>query len=195
MANFQHWYLGYSYGARWFVDIVPLIFMIFLILIKDGIGNIQRNILMLCFGLAFIINTVQGLYNNYTLAWNAHPNVDHFNSILWDWKYPQFLANRYGHKERIRQFGIMERGIFSKGWTYSEKKYIKKGKTAGIRIECEIAKHLESLLLVSQTNNPKLHITINGTSTYWEKHDHFRGHDNVLIKLPDDVCRNLEQIG
>jgi len=50
------------------------------------------------------INTVKGLFNNYTRLWNAEPNIDEHPEYLFDWRFPQFLHNKIRHNERLMEF-------------------------------------------------------------------------------------------
>jgi hypothetical protein len=51
--------------------------------------------------VSIFINTYQGLYNIYTSEWNFFPTwYVPANEYLFDWKYPQFLANLQNLAER-----------------------------------------------------------------------------------------------
>ena len=48
----------------------------------------------------------QGLYNRYTALWNNSPSVDEYPEYLFDWRYPQFFANKKGHEERLARHAL-----------------------------------------------------------------------------------------
>ena len=107
-STFPHWYLGYSFGARWFVDLVPLCLFTFLINWDNKIlsKKFTKGILLIFIIWGIYVNTYTGLYNPWSLYWNGSPDVDRYNNYLWDWEYPQFLANRNGHQYREKEHGI-----------------------------------------------------------------------------------------
>jgi len=110
IARYWHWWLGHSFGSRGLTELVPLWVLMTALLWKE-VGSSQRTCirviittLFLILGTAGIfINTVQGLYNVYAYYWNMRPNIDDFHEYVFDWRYPQFLANKNGHEERIRR--------------------------------------------------------------------------------------------
>jgi hypothetical protein len=51
------------------------------------------------------IHSVNGLHNRYTQEWNWAPNVDSEPSIVWDWRFPQFLHNEDRHAQRLLDYG------------------------------------------------------------------------------------------
>ena len=57
----------------------------------------QLQISQVSDSIAFLgcLTDVNGMYNNYTLEWNAYPNSDLYtNYVVWSTSYPQFLMNK-----------------------------------------------------------------------------------------------------
>ena len=46
------------------------------------------------------INTAVGLYNPYSRFWYIDPSVDVAPEMIWDLRYPQFMASESGHEDR-----------------------------------------------------------------------------------------------
>ena len=109
VSRFPHWWGGYSYGSRLMVDVLPAVF----VLIGAAAAAVQeRSRLWRATGLVALvlaaasgiwINSVQGLFNPATKAWNAWPNIDLFPGYAFDWRAPQFLASDAQLDERMRR--------------------------------------------------------------------------------------------
>lgn len=112
ISKFHHWWGGFSYGSRLMADILPGLYLIFVILftyiLKQRTSlNYQINLLFLIIAipLSFYFNTIQGLYNEYSgEIWNQEPNIDKYPEYLFDWRYPQFLYNEERHTARLVNF-------------------------------------------------------------------------------------------
>ena len=110
ISKFPHWWAGWSYGPRFMTDVLPAIFLLFVIHISYSYrekSSAQKNIisffLILTFSIAVYFNFAQGLYNKYTYSWNSAPNIDKYPEYLFDWNYPQFFHNHDRHIKRIRE--------------------------------------------------------------------------------------------
>ena len=95
---YPNWWGGWSYGPRIATE------MIFLLLVFSIVayGNLRsapairlflQSAAIVAF-LAGIAVNLQGLYNPYTLHWNAYPDVDRHAQVLFDWRFPQFGIDR-----------------------------------------------------------------------------------------------------
>lgn len=128
VSAYENWWGGYSYGPRLMAEIV-----VGLALLAAMCWNALRPItsprirrayclgFILLGGVAILINSWQGLYSLDTTRWNrlfdademprhwiVAPDVDQYPEYLFDWRYPQFLANAELLKNRYLQFGLKE---------------------------------------------------------------------------------------
>ncbi len=120
ISNFPRlmWWGGWSYGSRLFTEALPGMFLLTLLVWRAASQTLtfiwQRASLGM-FTLAAIVavffNSYQGLYNPYTAAWDGVGtyNIDTYPSLLFDWKYPQFLASSTQITQRNRFY--RERGL------------------------------------------------------------------------------------
>ncbi len=145
ISKFPHWWAGHSYGPRFMIDILPAIFLIFVIVLSNTyergtkIGKIYVTLLLLItVPLSIYFNSIQGLYNVYAGSkWNGDPDIDRHPEYLFNWEYPQFLHNAKQHEERINEFNLRNlKPIISKvkipfnskiiqysGWSHPESKH------------------------------------------------------------------------
>jgi hypothetical protein len=173
ISKFTHWWGGFSYGSRFMMDIIPGVYIIFLILVSSllyqkTLYSYQINLLflMITIPLSFYFNTVQGLYNQYSgLIWNTDPNIDKYPEYIFDWKYPQFLHNKERHNARLIDFKIKSlasipietttpfnsKNVVYIGWSSPEKNYRwSLDKSSKLLFKLANFKHLSGIL--------KLHI-------------------------------------
>lgn len=105
ISRFEHWWGGHSFGARLMTDALPGVFLLTLYAwptTLQGIANkAAAGVVALGVVFAVFVNTGQGLYNRYTAFWNGSPSIDQYPEYLFDWRYPQFLANKHGHAQRL----------------------------------------------------------------------------------------------
>jgi len=100
VSRFPYWWGGYSYGCRLLVDVLPGVFVLVCAAaaVVHGSSRPWRRLgllALLAAGAAGIwINSVQGLFNSATAAWNLSPSIDNFPGYAFDWKLPQFLATQ-----------------------------------------------------------------------------------------------------
>ncbi len=102
ISMYPLWWAGHSFGARLMTDVLPGLFLVPLCCRPPR--SIWRRVGLVLFAVtacfAICVNSFQGLYNPYTAAWNADPNIDRYPQYLFDWKYPQFLHNQTRHEMR-----------------------------------------------------------------------------------------------
>ena len=113
IAGFRHWWGGWSYGPRLLVDALPaallLTLEVFRIMQASAalwLRRLATVAFMLLTVAAIFINTLQGLFNPNTLAWNASPNIDFHTEYLWDWQHPLFLASPQMLQQRMREYRL-----------------------------------------------------------------------------------------
>lgn len=110
ISRFPHWWGGWIYGARFMTDVIPGLFLLTLYTwptnFKPLMAKVLSGILFASCVFAIIVNTGQGLFNKYTAGWNADPDIDRYPEYLFDWSYPQFMANKYGHELRLIRHGL-----------------------------------------------------------------------------------------
>jgi hypothetical protein len=110
ISTWDMWWGGHSYGPRLLTDIVPALILITILLWKEisqRSGLRTRRIVSIGYttlGLAAIfINSYQGLYNINTARWNSYPSIDKYPKLLFNWKYPQFLATSQSLHDRYSE--------------------------------------------------------------------------------------------
>jgi hypothetical protein len=90
---FPHWWMGYSYGPRMFVEIAPYL----ILLIIPALNHIKKfKILKILFVLCLIISLysqIIGVVSEKSIAlWNVAPSsIDQYPSRLWDWSDMQMF--------------------------------------------------------------------------------------------------------
>ena len=100
ISRWSGWGGGYSFGPRLLTDALPALFIITVLVWKRALTNPPKwytKILAISFVvltlLGIFINTYQGLYNQSPAIWNPATDIAHAPQYLFNWKYPQFLAN------------------------------------------------------------------------------------------------------
>lgn len=128
---FPHWDAGWSYGPRILAG-MSYIGILSLIIIIGSIENHKekRAFFMFLSTLLFVgcLIDVNGMYNPYTLEWNAYPNSDSYtNYVVWNTDYPQFLMNKQMLIDKCysqtKYLGINSNICFSIGSPYPGSKY------------------------------------------------------------------------
>ena len=94
IATWPMWYGGVSFGPRLLVDAMPGLFLATVLVWPASLARsaarvaVAAWVVLAAFGI--YVHTAQGLYNPSTYFWNRPPERN-TSTILWDWRYPQFL--------------------------------------------------------------------------------------------------------
>ena len=109
ISSWDMWWGGYSYGPRLLTDVVPALVLITALVWKEFSERSSLpsrrlvSALYLSLGLlGILIHSYQGLYNVYASLWNLYPDIDEHPQYLYDWRYPQFLANGHSMLARLQ---------------------------------------------------------------------------------------------
>lgn len=104
-ARFEHWWGGFSYGSRLLTDIVPGLFLAFVLLWPAAFSNLRQAVFLVAavalFAWSGYVHVVQGLYNPWVKQWNFAPDVDQYPEQVFNWSYPQFLHSSERHYSRL----------------------------------------------------------------------------------------------
>ena len=111
VSRWGSWWGGWGFGSRLLTDVLPALLLLTLLTwteMKDAISSPARHLVIGTFvalaAIAVFFNTAQGLYNDYTYAWNGWyrdgPTELRDVAYMLDWRYPQFLASPQLVKER-----------------------------------------------------------------------------------------------
>lgn len=105
VSQLPHWWGGWSFGARFMVDVLPGLLLGLFVVMQAFKGNrLLYGVLILTGAASIFINTYQGLFNPYSAKWwNAEPNIDANPQYLFDWRFPPFLHNEDRHRLRIEE--------------------------------------------------------------------------------------------
>jgi len=96
ISTFLHWWGGWSYGPRFFTDMLPFFWVLLFPLVR-GYDNIRwslgfRTIFLLLAAVGVFIHLRGAVVAETYAPWNALPvNIEKDGSRLWNWKDPQFL--------------------------------------------------------------------------------------------------------
>lgn len=86
-------------------DVMPGLFLLTLYTWPTTAKGVAKKtalgLLVLASIFAVFVNSGQGLFNKYIASWNSEPSIDEYPEYLFDWRYPQFMANKEGHEERL----------------------------------------------------------------------------------------------
>lgn len=100
VAMKETWWGGQSYGPRLLTEILPG-FLVLTAWAWQRLASAPASrraawaASYLVLGLAAVaVHSYQGLFNPAILRWDREPNVDNprYHDLLFDWRYPQFLA-------------------------------------------------------------------------------------------------------
>lgn len=196
ISRFPHWWAGFSYGARFMTDVIPGLFLLTLYAwptnFKPQMSKVLFGLLFASCAFAIIVNTGQGLFNKYTAEWNANPNIDRHPEYLFDWSYPQFLANKDGHASRLikhesKNLQAISPGevidhnsnaLIYLGWSGAEPTHRwSDGKLSRMVFKVDATQKFEGILKlhVGTLGEQKITMSINGTGIYsgvveaWDK--------------------------
>ncbi len=93
VSSFPHWWGGYSYGPRFMADVLPALYVFFVVFAARVLSRSRPTAWLMVALLAWgvFVHAVQGLYNPYTAYWNTMPSIDEAPERLFDWSDPPFL--------------------------------------------------------------------------------------------------------
>jgi len=201
ISRFPHWWAGWSYGARFMTDVLPGLFLLTIYAwptnFKPRMAKMLAGLLFLSCAFAIIVNTGQGLFNRYTALWNADPNIDRYPEYLFDWNYPQFLANKYGHESRLYRHGWKHlnaihagevidhksNDVIYLGWSGAEPTHRwSDGNLSRIIFKLDTPQNFKGILKlhVGTLGEQKITMSINGAQIYSEV---LEGSDKILEVL------------
>jgi hypothetical protein len=138
ISRFPHWWAGHSFGPRLMTDVLPGLFLSMLYTwpthFKPLPARLLCGLLIVAGVFSALVNVGQGLFNRHTAQWNVDPDIDRHPEYIFDWKYPQFMANKQGHNHRLIRHAIyllepISRGkvidhfsgaLFYRGWSGAE---------------------------------------------------------------------------
>jgi len=100
ISRFTHWWGGWSFGPRFFSDMIPYLIYLMVPTVRD-IANLSKikkvvaiSIFCILMMLSFLLH-YRGANYKETMGWNTSPsNVDLTPSRIWDWSDLQFLRGR-----------------------------------------------------------------------------------------------------
>lgn len=107
ILTFNPWSGGHAFGPRLATDIMPGLFVLIIYTLANKVAH-NKSVLYVSYFLTFLfsiyVHTAQGLFNEWSSAWNREP----FDSekYYFDWEYPQFMSSEYGHKKRLVRDGM-----------------------------------------------------------------------------------------
>jgi len=90
-------YAGWSFGPRYFCDMIPFFIYFFIISIqhlvamnKGFMKSAISVLLLLLISVSFFVH-YKGATHPATFMWNAEPNIDDHPERVWDWNDLQFM--------------------------------------------------------------------------------------------------------
>jgi hypothetical protein len=98
IASFPHWWGGYSYGPRFFTDMLPYLtyFLIPVVAWIPRVSGARRFVVTGLFAACALFSVfahAEGALTYKAILWNHVPrSVDDHPERLWDWHDPQVLA-------------------------------------------------------------------------------------------------------
>jgi len=101
ISTFLHWWGGWSYGPRFFTDMMPFFWVLLFPLVRRY-DNIRwslgfRTIFLLLAAVGVFIHLRGAVVAETYAPWSALPvNIEKDRSRLWNWKDPQFLRGLTG---------------------------------------------------------------------------------------------------
>lgn len=123
VSSWKTWWGGGSYGPRLLLDGYPFLVLMTMLIFRHFLAIkkqiLQRAVISLFFLLGIFsiyMNAYQGLFNPYTEKWNYILKQKGNEKILFDWSYPQFLANRDSLAKRNIRIGRQAfKGVYKLG--------------------------------------------------------------------------------
>lgn len=97
ISMFGHWYGGYSFGPRFFTDMIPILIVFMLPVfrrLQESSGKSRlaiAGVVVVLSAFSLFVNFMGANYEE-TFTWNKEPvDIDLDNTRLWDWSDPAFL--------------------------------------------------------------------------------------------------------
>ena len=105
LSRWTMWWGGGCYGPRLLTDVLPGLFLLTLrawpVRWPNGATWASVGVLAVAVMGSTYVHVAQGLYNPWTLRWNAEPSVDTEPWVRWAWRFPQFLHGAAQHRARL----------------------------------------------------------------------------------------------
>jgi len=115
LGNLSNWWGGWSFGPRLCTDILPCLYFLFILTLKNlnasSVYLIVFNYSLIVLGsVSIYINTLQGLYNEQVYFWNDNPPIDtYYKFYKWNWQYPQFNASSLNNAAKNKDFELLKK--------------------------------------------------------------------------------------
>jgi hypothetical protein len=114
IAGFTPWWGGHSYGPRYTTGLVPWFVLLGTLGIKallvwrerhaEVVGTMRERVPLFVGGVLLVLSILingRGGTTADTLRWNVRPtNIDDHPERVWDWSYPQFMADEPAEPEK-----------------------------------------------------------------------------------------------
>jgi hypothetical protein len=99
VSNFHNWWAGHSYGPRFMSDMLPFLAYFLIPSVAElRWGSLPQRAEVLAFAMLALLSLavhVRGATSQRPFRWNdGPPNIDQAPSRAWDWRHPQFLADK-----------------------------------------------------------------------------------------------------
>lgn len=194
ISQFPHWWAGWSFGPRLMTDALPGLFVLLfqtVALTAPSPRRVLYALLALTGAFAIYVHSYQGLFNPYSVAWSATPNVDENPEMIRDWAFPQFLHNEARHAARLALFDrtlvLPADSTDARFSDFAEPDAGVRwmtGDRAGIDFPLGDSNQLEAQLLLGldAPDRQSVHVSLNGTSVH---NGSVLGH-HALLKLTFD---------
>jgi len=105
VSRFPHWWGGWGFGPRLMMDALPGLFLAIVVLWPRSTRTVLAKTTIVAFVVLALgstwIHSVQALYNSYSRIWYVEPNSEDNAWMMWDWQYPQLLADEGRHEDRL----------------------------------------------------------------------------------------------
>ncbi len=141
ISKFPHWSGGWCYGSRFMSDILPAIYLLFVVLllqIYQHSSTLKKRwitiFLLITVTFSITIHIPKGLYEKSSaIDWHRFPSKS--NDWFFDWEYPQFLHTEQRQKSRLFEYKLANleplatqrsirfdnKNIILRGWAESNK--------------------------------------------------------------------------
>ncbi len=107
VATRGNWWGGHSYGPRLLAEVMLPAVLVTCLAWRElerwaTRWRFAAAAAYLLLGLGAVwIHSWQGLFNPHAVRWNFTPDVDRAPELVFDWRYPQFLASESSLEERL----------------------------------------------------------------------------------------------